>query len=93
MKDLVDAVLNLDYRPDRCREDNYSRLFEALSWFLQSQGEDAAAIAIGREAQEIDRLKATWDLRDKYKDPFDEEDEEDEEGIDDDEESFWYAPI
>ena len=93
MKELVDAVLSLRYRKDRCREENYSRLFDALSWYLAGEGEEAAAGAMRCESEEIHRLVATWQLRDEFKDPFDEEDEEVEEGIDEDEESFWYAPI
>ena len=92
MKELIDAVSNLENRTDRSREDNYGRLFEALGWYLDSRDQSAALI-LHREAKELHRLQATWELRDQFKDPFDEDDDEPEEGIDEDEEAHWYAPI
>ncbi len=93
--DLKNAVSDLVIRVDRAKEDNYSRLFDALSIYMESVGEDGSATILTREARELHQLQAKWEVRDCFKDPFDcEEDEEDEEGIDDvDEEAHWYAPI
>lgn len=93
--DLKNAISDLEIRTDRAREDNYSRLFDALGIYMGSVGEEGSATLLTREAGELHRLHAKWELRDCFKDPFDyEDDEDDEEGIDDeDEEAHWYAPI
>ena len=94
--DLKNAVSDLLIRVDRAREDNYSRLFDALGVYMESVGEGGSATILTREAQALHQLQAKWEVRDCFKDPFDydEEDEEDEEGIDvEDEEAHWYAPI
>lgn len=94
MKELVDAVISLEVRHDRCKEDNYSRLFDALAWFLEEKGQHHAALIVRRESQELHRLEAEWTLRLPFRDPFDEEEvDEGEEGIEEEEEAYWYAPI
>lgn len=95
LSDLKNAVSDLSIRKDRAREDNYSRLFDALSAYLDDLGEGGSATILTRESRELHTLRANWEIRDCFKDPFDEFDEDEEEGNveEEDEEAHWYAPI